>query len=204
METRFLSSRSAPVKLDKRAEGKQVIAGYGAVYYDGTAATEYPLWSDVVERIMPGAFSRVISEQMDVRGLFNHNADHLLGRVAAKTLRLSLDAKGLAYEIDAPDTQVGRDTVTSIERGDLTGSSFSFVPTRVMWVTEEHADVREIHEAIVYDLGPVTWPAYEGTTAQVRSHHGDLTELREQWRQWKEAGEADEIDVRLRMLDLDR
>lgn len=205
METRFLPLARSSVKLNTRDEGKRTLFGYGAVFYDGTPGTEYPLWSDVVERIMPGAFQRVITEKMDVRGLFNHNPDYLLGRVGSGTCRLSVDTRGLAYEIDAPDTQLGRDLAALLERQDITGSSFSFVSEKVMWVRGDNGvDIREIHSAIVYDVGPVTWPAYEGTTAAARSR-GDSSELRKEWQEWR-AGDpnaADEIDVRLRLLGLE-
>src|SRR5688572_16918348 len=62
----------------------------------------------------------------DARALFNHDPNMLLGRAGAGTLRLSTDARGLRYEIDIPDTTVGRDVATSIARGDLAGSSFAF------------------------------------------------------------------------------
>lgn len=206
-ETRFLPATRCSLQLAKRAEGEgRTLEGYGAVFYDGTPETEYPLWSDVVERIMPGAFQRTLSENIDVRGLFNHDPSLILGRVSAGTCRLSIDGKGLRYEIDLPDTQLARDLGLSIERRDVTGSSFSFIPERVMWVHgEDGVDVREIHSAIVFDVGPVTWPAYEATTASIRGQ-GDLSELRREWQAWREAApsEADEVEIRLRLLDLDQ
>jgi len=61
------------------------------------------------EIVRPGAFARAIQQGQDVRALFNHDENHVLGRTANGTLRLEEDARGLAVEIDPPDTQVGRD-----------------------------------------------------------------------------------------------
>ena len=168
IERRFSPRASAPVSIERRADGPAMIVGYASVFYDGTPETEYQLWDGYVERIMPGAFDRAIRED-DVRGLFNHDPDHLLGRTLAETLRLSVDQRGLRYEIEPPDTQLGRDLVASIERGDLTGSSFAFTVTDEVWRVVEEVHIREIEGVRLYDVGPVTYPAYEATTTGLRS-----------------------------------
>lgn len=162
------------VTLRKSDGGGIKIIGYGAVYYrDNDPATEYRLFEDIVERIMPGAFERATTEGDDVRGLFNHDPNILLGRVGAGTMELVADDVGLRYEISPPDTQAARDVVAMIERGDLDGSSFSFVPGRVTWAEAGSQVVRQIEDfKTVHDTGPVTFPAYEGTTAAVRSLDG--------------------------------
>jgi HK97 family phage prohead protease len=115
------------VKVETRADGGQTLVGYAAVFYrDGDAGTEYRLGPDVVERIAPTAFNRALQEKHDARALFNHDPNMLLGRAGAGTLRLSVDARGLRYEIDLPETNVGKDVAASISRGDLSGSSFAF------------------------------------------------------------------------------
>lgn len=171
LERRFVSTTQAPVTVETRDDGKKTITGYGAVFYrDNEPGTEFRLWADVVERIDRRAFDRALSESHDARGLFNHDPSNLLGRVASGTMRLSVDDIGLRYEIDVPDTQVGRDVVTSIERGDLTGSSFSFTATRQTWTERSDApDIRMIEDLQLYDTGPVTYPAYQATTAGTRS-----------------------------------
>ena len=154
------------VTLRKSDGGGIKIIGYGAVYYrDNDPATEYRLFEDIVER--------ATTEGDDVRGLFNHDPNILLGRVGAGTMELVADDVGLRYEISPPDTQAARDVVAMIERGDLDGSSFSFVPGRVTWAEAGSQVVRQIEDfKIVHDTGPVTFPAYEGTTAAVRSLDG--------------------------------
>lgn len=168
MERRFINTAAAPVSVSKREDGAQTITGYGAVFYDGTPGSEFKLFDDMIERIMPTAFDRAVKED-DVRGLFNHNPDHLLGRTSSKTMTLSVDAKGLRYVIEPPATSLAADVVKSIERGDLSGSSFAFIPTRQTWREDNGVLYREIDEVQLFDVGPVTFPAYEGSTTGLRS-----------------------------------
>ncbi len=83
-----LQARSG-VRLEKRADGKQMVRGYAAVFYDESSpeGTEYWLYSDIVERIAPNAFDRAVKERHDARGLFNHDMNLLLGRLSSGNLR---------------------------------------------------------------------------------------------------------------------
>lgn len=150
-------------------EGKPpLVSGYASVFYDpADKGTEFEFFG-IRERVMPGAFDRAIRED-DVRGLFNHDANHVLGRTKAGTLRLSVDKKGLRYEADVPDTQSARDLVTSIKRGDVTGSSFAFRVTDEEWRKEDGREIRMILGVELFDVSPVTFPAYEATSADVRA-----------------------------------
>ena len=185
MERRFLTVAAGPISLESRGEGKPpILVGYGAVFHDpAVPGTEYKLGRGLKERIMPTAFDRALKEGQDVRGLFNHDANCLLGRCSAGTMKLSKDIKGLRYEITPPDTQTGRDVVELVKRGDLTGSSFSFRPVMqkfVVGATGED-DIRELHDVDLFDTGPVSFPAYDAATAGLRSL-GDLpAEVREAW-----------------------
>lgn len=205
MQRRFTSKALTGAKVKRSEDGKQpVIEGYAAVFYrKGDVGTEYRLDTDIVERIAPGAFQRAIDEQHDARALFNHDKNFILGRVEAGTLRLSVDERGLRYEIDVPDTTAGRDVVTSIERGDLSGSSFAFDVRGVRWTEEGRTLVRNLEDLDVFDVGPVTMPAYAGTTTGLRSE--DREELDREVEQWRreQTGEADEVSVRLRKIALD-
>lgn len=192
------------IRVENRDDGGKMLVGYGAVFYrEGEAGTEYRLAEDVVERISPTAFKRALDEKQDARGLFNHDPNMLLGRAAAGTLRLSTDSRGLRYEIDLPDTQTGKDVAASISRGDLTGSSFSFRINGKSGQRFEKAkgyDVRHIVDVDLYDVGPVTFPAYEGTTTAVRSGDcGDAIEARDQWRA---ECEAEAVKVRARVVEI--
>lgn len=179
MENRFCS-----VRPQVRAEGDEAgksVTGYASVFYDGTKDTEYVMFDDAwgvdVERIMPGAFNSMFSRGDDVRALFNHDSNNVLGRASAGTLRLSVDARGLRYEANLPETSVASDVLVLLKRGEVTGSSFSFWLKRegieFEITTDQDGRQRTIWKIIdfarVYDVGPVTFPAYEATTAESRS-----------------------------------
>ena len=169
MERRFVEQLAAAIAIESRADRPPVITGYAARYYDGTAATEFRLWDGAVERIMPGAFDAALADGHDARALFNHNPDHLLGRVSAGTLKLAADDLGLRYEIHPGDTSIARDVLEHIRRGDLQGSSFAFEVVDQDWRTEDKTDIREIRAVRLFDVGPVTYPAYESTSTAIRS-----------------------------------
>lgn len=123
------------------------------------------------EQIAPGAFDGVLED--DVRCFFNHDSNLILGRTTAGTLRISADDTGLMYEADLPDTQAARDLAISMERGDITQSSFAFrvAPNGDTW--DENEDGVIIRTIIkfgrLYDVSPVSIPAYPDATAGVRS-----------------------------------
>ena len=170
MERRIASGR---VQLIERTDAKPIIRGHGAVFYDGTPGTQYEIWDGMIERIMPGAFDRAIKEDQDIRGLFNHDPTLLLGRTTAKTMRLSIDEKGLAYEIDPGDTTIARDVQEHLKRGDVTGSSFAFTVMTEEWRKDDGVQIREIKDVNLFDVGPVTYPAYTGSDSGVRSDGKD-------------------------------
>lgn len=197
-----------------RTEGKPtVVHGYGAVFHRAdNPGTEYWLYRDLVERIGRGAFDRAISEKDDVRALFNHDVNQILGRSSAGTLRLSVDEVGLRYEFDVPDSPNGQNLVAALERKDVTGSSFSFDILKVQYSEEKDYFVREMLDVRLYDVGPVTFPAYTAATAGVRSEWKQIkrTAKRSEWfddreqaraelREWLDSmgPSPDEIEVEL-------
>lgn len=161
---------SMPVGLTTREDGTRVIFGYASVFWNpDDPGTEYQLGRDLKERISRDAFARAMSERQDVRGLFNHDPSQVLGRVANGTVKLMTDDRGLRYEITPPDTQVGRDVVSLLERGDVTGSSFAFVPTKTAYEKGSQYNVRWIQDLELLDVGPVVYPAYASASSAVRS-----------------------------------
>lgn len=154
-----------------RDADKPKIVGHAAVFN-----TETPIGSWFREKVAPGAFARAIKED-DVRALFNHDPNFVLGRNKAGTLRLAEDDVGLAVEIDPPDTQVARDLMTSMERGDISQMSFGFYVRKQEWLEDDKGNVlRTLVEVELFDVSPVTYPAYPTTDVAVRS----LTDWREQ------------------------
>jgi HK97 family phage major capsid protein/HK97 family phage prohead protease len=139
------------------------IAGYAAVFNQ--------LSEDLGgfrERILPGAFSRSLASA-DVRCLFNHNPEQILGRSKSGTLRLSEDRAGLYFDCDLPDTQLGRDLRTIIKRGDISECSFSFSAVGQNWIDgQDGKTIRELTDVDLFDVSPVTFAAYPQTSVSAR------------------------------------
>ncbi len=159
----LLERRTFAIEV-RAAEGKaRQVTGHAAVF---NITTDIGGWFK--ERVLPGAFKESIGQD-DIRALFNHDPNIVLGRNKAGTLRLSEDEVGLAIEIDLPDTQAARDLAISMERGDVTQMSFGFEVLDASWDTIDGEDVRVLKRVKLWDVSPVTYPAYEDTDASVRS-----------------------------------
>lgn len=153
--------RNYPIEFRATEEGK--LTGYASVFNQ---------WSEDLgwfkERVRPGAFKKSIKES-DIRGLFNHDPNYVLGRNKSGTLELVEDSKGLKIDIDPPDTQWARDLVTSIRRGDIDQMSFGFNVIKDEWNEEDKKNItRELVEIELFDVSPVTYPAYPQTSISVR------------------------------------
>lgn len=150
-----------------RGEGRAMptIVGHAAVFDQPSVE----LWG-FYEEVAPGAFADSIADGDDVRALFNHDPNVVLGRTKSGTLRLTEDEIGLAVEGDPPDTQQARDVITLIERGDVTQMSFAFRVLDEKWrIDEQERYVRRILRAKLYDVSVVTYPAYPSTDVGVRA-----------------------------------
>lgn len=151
-------------RVDDEDDGIAKIRGHAAVF---NSPTEIYGMREIVR---PGAFRKAIVES-DIRGLFNHDPNFVLGRNRSSTMEVSEDSIGLAYAINAPATDLIRDLVIEpIRRGDVDGSSFGFRTVRDrMTHLDEDTVQREIIEAELFDVGPVTFPAYEASDSDFRS-----------------------------------
>ncbi|MEE3731762.1 phage prohead protease, HK97 family [Mannheimia haemolytica] len=173
-------SYAGEVRAENRENEPTHIIGYGSVFNSKSEV----MWG-FREIIMPGAFDDVLED--DVRGLFNHDPNFILGRSKAGTLSLSVDETGLKYDIIAPDTPTIRDLVIApLKRGDITQSSFAF---RIAhngddwYENEDGVIIREIHKiSRLYDVSPVTYPAYQEASSTARSLEA-----------WKEARDSGAI-----------
>lgn len=153
------------ITFEEREDNRKHLVGHAAVF-DGEFDTGY-----FVERVASGAFSKSLKKD-DVRALWNHDPNYVLGRNKAKTLTLREDEKGLLVDITPPDTQWARDLVVSIERGDVTQMSFGFEPLDIEWIRGEKnkPDTRILKEVRLWDVSPVTFPAYVDTDIAARSY----------------------------------
>lgn len=158
-----------PLEL-RDADGKATLRGYASVFNVETVIGSAPF--GFREQVAPEAFDDALKND-DVRALFNHNPDILLGRTESGTLRLSVDSKGLRYDVDLPDTAQARDVRTLIQRGDVSGSSFGFTVEADEWdereVKKGKLPLRTIRKVVLYDVSPVTYPAYPQTSVSARS-----------------------------------
>jgi Escherichia/Staphylococcus phage prohead protease len=169
-ELRFAQVGSAAIATRAADDQAPMIEGHGALFNTETVIGGY-----FREVIAPGAFKESIAKD-DIRVAFNHSANAILGRTSAKTATVEEDSKGLKYTAIPPDTTAGRDTVVSIKRGDVTGSSFQFEIENdddETWDYEQTKKgmlpLRTIKRAKLWEVGPVAWPAYESTTVSARA-----------------------------------
>ena len=146
----------------------------GGSYIEGHAAV-FDSWSETLGGILPfkeivrkGAFNESIGKD-DIRALFNHDPNYVLGRNSAGTLELVEDEVGLRVRITPPDTTWAKDLQASIRRGDITQMSIGFIVEEDKWSTENGIDTREIHKVQLFDVSPVTFPAYTATDVGVRA-----------------------------------
>jgi len=162
-ERRVLNGQSE-LRVKRADDGSATIIGHAAVF--DSLSEDLGGFRETVKR---GAFRESIAGGADVRALVDHDSSKILGRSSAGTLRVKEDRRGLSVEIDVPDTSVGRDITTSIERGDVSGMSFQFRTIEDKWNTVDGEDRRELVKAELIDVSPVTFPAYSATDVALRS-----------------------------------
>lgn len=166
IERRWLALEEAELRVDEEGD-KPKVSGYGILY----GKRSQKLGGFFVEIINPGAASEAI-KNADIRSLFNHSPDFVLGRTTAGTLELEETDRGVRYVAHPPDTSWARDLLVSIKRKDITGASFGFrvAQNGDEWREEGKLTVRYVNKIeLIQDIGPVTFPAYTQTSAQVRS-----------------------------------
>lgn len=145
-------------------DGARYITGHGAVFNQ-----EAEIWDGIFEVVRPGAFLNTIQNE-DVRALKNHDPNYILGRNRAGTLQLSEDEIGLAYRILLdPNVSYANDLYSSLSRGDISQSSYAFLPTSEKWsLREDGSELRELLAVQLFDVSPVTYPAFVGADSQAR------------------------------------
>lgn len=151
--------------VELRAEVRgDTLQGHAAVF---DQMAEMPNHWEAIGR---HAFDAVLEAEPDVRALVNHDPSQLLGRTP-NTLRLDVDREGLAFEVDLPDTRAAADLRALMARGDITGASFAFIPGEIKHSRASDGYELRTHTSIaqLLDVSVVTYPAYAGAGAQLRS-----------------------------------
>lgn len=152
------SLRSAP-------DGEFHFRGHAAVF--DSASEDLGGFTEYVAR---GAFKNALDRHPDVRALFNHDPNYVLGRTKSRTLDLREDPRGLHYYVKAPDVSYVRDLRTLMRRGDVDQSSFAFTVERDRWAEQDGKVTRTILEVRdLYDVSVVTTPAYPEADASART-----------------------------------
>lgn len=156
-----MSNIETRAATDVKASGRK-LTGYVATFGIETRI------GDFRETIRAGAFSGSLRSNPDILALVDHNPSKVLGRSGSGSLILAEDQRGLRFELELPDTQLGRDIAALSARGDIGGMSFGFnVPEGGdEWAGElrtlKAVDLREISVVQAF-------PAYSGTSISVRS-----------------------------------
>ena len=163
MSQRLLERRMTTGEVEARAKGPNMyVEGYASIFEKRSNNL-----GGFVEKVRSTAFTKTIKES-DVRALWNHDPQYLLGRSKAGTLETSVDDNGLYYRALLPKTSYALNLAELLERRDITQSSFTFFKVQDEWdLTEEGYPERSLVEVGLIDVAPVTFPAYEDATSGV-------------------------------------
>ena len=166
-------------------EGERVLHGEFARFNEWTEIHSI-FEGDFLERIAPGAFDDTIARDLSrVKVLFDHGHDPQLGNKPLGPIR-SIEATdtGVAYEVPLIDTDYNRDFVIPAADAGLLGASFRMAVRANEWNdpdepsehNPEKLPERTITRVDLFEFGPVTFPAYEGATAALRSRSDEFLE----------------------------
>lgn len=178
------------VEVRATEDGKKKATGYAA-RFEKLSVKMY----NFREKIRSGAFKSSLKEN-NIRALWNHNPDIVLGATGSGTLKLEEDSKGLRFDIDLPDTQAGKDAAISIARGDVDGMSFGFRVRKQEWdETDSENIVRTLVDVDCREISFTAFPAYPDTNVKVRS-------IKDDYADYKKEGNENDLKVRENELEL--
>lgn len=169
-ERRYIESPLSFLEIETngaKTEDENTIVGYAAKF--NRDSQDFGGW---IERIAPGFFDGLLDDS-DTIAAFNHSMNLIFGRNKVN-LTLSVDDVGLMYKVSMPDTTVGRDVRMLVKSGIITKSSFAFTVAEESFTKGDPSKgiphVRTLMKGEkLYDVAPVTMPAYEDTSVAARS-----------------------------------
>lgn len=188
-EKELRSLTDVEVRAEPEGESKKII-GYAVKW----GQRSVPIWGIFEEQFERGAFAESIND--DIYAAWNHNSSEILGRNTAGTLKLQEDEIGLRYEITPPSW--AERYVESIERGDVRGSSFIFRSEVDEWDESGEMTLRTVKKAKLFEVSPVTSPAYPTSEAGVRSAEHVFKEFKEK----QQVNMASSYEKDLEMLEM--
>jgi uncharacterized protein len=165
-ERRMLAAEGIEVRAQENENEPIGFVGHAAVFNSRSLIEGWA--GSFIEEAMPGSFRKTIQEA-DIRMLINHDANLVLARNRAGTLRLKEDKTGLLTDADMAPTSYARDMALSLERGDVSGMSIGFEVIKEEWDWDQDPPLRQIHEYRLWDVSVVTYPAFTETDAALRS-----------------------------------
>ena len=164
-ERRVFTLADIQIRAASDDAAKLHFTGRAVVY--GQLSADLGGWQEVIK---PGAATRTLAANPDVRFLINHDANLLLARTTSGTATLSEDDNGVLVDADMADVSYARDLAVLLERGDLSQMSFGFWITRDSWSGNLH-QVEEF-DLDGGDVSAVTYPAFPQTSAELRAAAG--------------------------------
>ncbi len=160
----------------EHVEGATPITGYAALF-NSLSQVLYDWSGGFREQIAPGAFARSLAED-DPRMLWNHNPDYPLARVAAGNLQLREDDTGLWFHSTPVATTIAGDVALLIASGVVSGMSFGFTVLDEEWdIDDQNQVIRTLLRVKLYEISPVTWPAYTDTSVSLASSPRPLADI---------------------------
>jgi HK97 family phage prohead protease len=169
VEMRFAEIDGIQIRAEGEGETKQeYVDGLGIVYNK-----EVEIFDGYFEKIRSGAFDKCLKRGGEIKSFFNHNPDYVLATTrSSPALVLEDTPDGLIFHAPIPNTSYGRDLTENLSRRNVRGASFAFTINKngVIWSEDEKGNYhREIIDATIFEVGPVTNPAYPQTKVKIRS-----------------------------------
>lgn len=180
MEQRIMKMKNAKIREEG---GKRYLEGYFSVFGE-----PYQVWDGWIETIERGAFARYLSSGQDVKVLWNHDSNIVLGSTGNGTASLREDETGLfgSVEINENDSEAVS-AYARVARGDVDGCSFGFdIARQEEWWDDDgvyHTKITEVDP--LYEVSPCTFPAYKATSISARAKDS-LEDAKRRFEQAKE------------------
>ena len=164
MEQRIMKMKNTKIREEN---GKRYLEGYFSVFGE-----PYQVWDGWIETIERGAFARYLASGADVKVLWNHDSNIVLGSTENGTASLREDETGLfgSVEINENDSEAVS-AYARVARGDVSGCSFGFdIARQDEWWDDEgiyHTKITEVDP--LFEVSPCTFPAYKATSISART-----------------------------------
>lgn len=205
MKNNNLEIRNNGIVIERSYDDSRHVEGYAVVFESQSEDLGF------FETIDRGAITQELVDNSDVFALLNHDDDKVLARSknGVGSLKLTVDERGLKYEFDAAETQLGNDLLEYLKRGEINTSSFAFAldyndPEAETWTRKNGANYRTIHKiAYLHDVSPVWNAAYSATSVSQRSLD-KIKELEEQEKREKEEHDKailESLDAKLAQIE---